>query len=247
MEEIGGPSASLSNFRILYLITQMVGGAIIILVGSWIGVHLGGLAWTRYPSIQFNWHPLLMVIGMVFLYGNSILIYRGFRFARKKPLKIAHATIHALAFLLTVIALIAAFDSHNLARPRPIPNLYTLHSWVGLIAVILFGFQYLFGFVSYLYPQMKEPIKEMYMPIHIFFGLTGFVFAIVACLLGLLEKAIFSIPDYAQLSPPGVLVNTIGLLIIVFGGLVIYLATESSYKRQALPDDVILLTGGTSE
>lgn len=156
MDNNGASVGSYSNFRILYLITQMVGVTIVVLVSSWIGVHLGGLGWTK-PSIQFNWHPLLMSLGMIFLYGNcefelvflwtsvsyffdfsAILVYRGFRYARKKPLKITHATIHGLAFLFTVVALIAVFDSHNLAKP-PIPNMYSLHSWVGMAAVVLFS------------------------------------------------------------------------------------------------------------
>ncbi|XP_053687592.1 plasma membrane ascorbate-dependent reductase CYBRD1 [Sabethes cyaneus] len=244
--ENNGPSAgSYNNFRVLYLITQMVGATIVILVGSWIGAHLNGLAWTSQPSVQFNWHPLLMTMGMIFLYGNSILIYRGFRYARKKPLKITHAVIHGLAFIFTVIALVAAFDSHNLANP-PRPNMYTLHSWVGMAAVVIFGLQYVFGFVSYLFPGVRDTLRATYMPIHVFFGVFGFVLAITACLLGLLEKAIFSINNYSQLPPQAVLVNMIGLLMVVYGCLVVFLVTEPMYKRKPLPEDVMLLTHSAS-
>jgi cytochrome b-561 len=62
----------LVNFRLLYLITQMIGVVIAILVASWIGIHLKGFGWDYdAPSVLFNWHPILMSIGMVFLYGNG--------------------------------------------------------------------------------------------------------------------------------------------------------------------------------
>lgn len=245
MDNNGPSAASLNNFRILYMITQMVGVTIIILMSSWIGVHLGGLAWTSQPSVQFNWHPLLMSLGMIFLYGNSILVYRGVRYARKKPLKVTHAVIHGLAFLFTVIALVAAFDSHNLAKP-PIPNMYSLHSWVGMAAVIIFSLQYVFGFASYLFPGVREPLRAAYMPVHVFFGLFGFVLSVAASLLGLLEKAFFSINNYGQLPAPAVLVNMMGLLLIVYGALVVFLVTEPTYKRKPLPEDVMLLTHSSS-
>lgn len=66
-----------------------------------------------------------------------MLIYRTQRNMRKKNLKLIHAGIMLFIVVLTVIALVAAFDSHNLASP-PIPNMYSLHSWVGLTSVILF-------------------------------------------------------------------------------------------------------------
>ncbi|XP_053672632.1 plasma membrane ascorbate-dependent reductase CYBRD1 [Anopheles nili] len=246
MDNSPPPPSALNNFRIMYLVTQLVGITIIILVSCWIGIHLNGLGWSSRPSLQFNWHPLLMSVGMIFLYGNSILIYRGFRYARKKPLKIMHATIHAAAFIFTVIALVAVFDSHNLAKPRPIPNMYTLHSWVGLSAVLLFSLQYVFGFSSYLFPGVREQLRSSYMPVHVFFGIAGFVMAIAAALLGLLEKAIFAVPDYAVLPPQGILINTIGLLFIVYGGLVVFLVTKYQYKRHPLPEDVMLLTHSAS-
>lgn len=59
----------LVNFRIFYLIAQMVGISIIILMGSWISICLGGFGWST-PAIEFNWHPMLMTIGMIYLFGN---------------------------------------------------------------------------------------------------------------------------------------------------------------------------------
>lgn len=159
-------------------------------------------------------------------------------------MKITHATIHALAFFFTVYGLIAAFDSHNYAKPS-IPNLYSLHSWIGLSAVIVFACQYVVGFIAFLFPMLKEPLRVFYMPIHIFFGLLGFVMAIAACLLGINEKAFFAMPngEYGQLPSQALLVNCIGLLIALYGSLVVYLVTEPSYKREPLPEDQMLLTG----
>jgi len=67
----------------------------------------------------------------------AMLIYRMQRNVRKRRLKLIHAGMMLFIVLLTVIALVAVFDSHNLA-PTPIPNMYSLHSWVGLTTVILF-------------------------------------------------------------------------------------------------------------
>lgn len=235
--------ARLVNFRLLYLITQLIGAFLLLLVISWVLIHLGGLGYDYdKPRILFNWHPICMSFGMIYLYGNSILIYRGFRYARKRSLKVTHATIHALAFIFTVFGLVAVFDSHNYAIPK-IPNLYSLHSWIGITAVAVFGCQYVAGFFCYLFPKVKENVRILYMPIHIFFGLLGFILALIATFMGLTEKAMFSIKDYENLPNEAILLNCIGLFTAIFGSLVIYLVTEQSYKREALPEDAMLLTG----
>jgi len=63
-----------------------------------------------------------------------------FRNEKKMSLKIAHAILQALALIISAVGLKAVFDSHNLA-PTPHANLYTLHSWIGLVTIILFGVQ----------------------------------------------------------------------------------------------------------
>lgn len=61
---------NLATFRLLYTVVQLIGLALIVTMAVWVFVFLGGLSWSATPSIQFNWHPLLMTIGMIFLYGN---------------------------------------------------------------------------------------------------------------------------------------------------------------------------------
>lgn len=156
-------SQSLKGFIPLLSLTEGCGVLLVSLVLVWTCYYRNGFSWRSNPQLEFNWHPLLMIIGLVFLYANgavyikvtsyvlynrmctiykyflltAMLIYRTQRNVRKRRLKLTHAGIMLFIVLLTVIALIAVFDSHNLASP-PIPNLYSLHSWVGLTTVILF-------------------------------------------------------------------------------------------------------------
>lgn len=76
---------------------------------------------------------------MIVLFA-AMLVYRTGRSRPKMQLKLWHGGVHGVAFVLSVIGLKAAFDSHNYAVP-PKANLYTLHSWLGLITVILFSSQ----------------------------------------------------------------------------------------------------------
>jgi len=241
-----------TGFVPVYGIAQISGFMAVVLMGIWTGHHLGGFSWQSDPQHEFNWHPMLMTLGMIYLYGNGILMYRMFRNERKRKLKLLHASIMIIIFLLTVIGLKAVFDSHNLKPCKnasvegdycPVPNLYSLHSWLGLMTVILFLFQWLAGLVTFLFPGLASHLRSSYLPLHTFFGLLIFVSACATALLGITEKAILSLQGaYSERDPSGVVANWIGLLIVVFCALVVYLVANPRFKRLTRPEDELLLT-----
>ena len=49
---------------------QILGILAMILTGVWMGKYLGGFAWDG-SGLEFNYHPLCMVISMVFLYSEG--------------------------------------------------------------------------------------------------------------------------------------------------------------------------------
>lgn len=230
--------ANTRNFLPIFISAQVVGLLAIILVISWTTSYLGGLSWS-VPATKFNWHPLLMVIAFVYLYGNSILIYRILRDEPKPKLKLIHAGINGLAFVLALIAQVAVFTFHN---DLNIPNLYSLHSWVGLGVMILFGSQLAGGAVLYLYPKTPANIRAMSMPLHVYGGVAMFGLAVVACLTGITEKALFKLQPggYGKLPSEAYVLNFLGIAIVVFALLVGYMVTLPDYKRRPLPEETQL-------
>ena len=91
------------------------------------------------------------------------MAYRIFRHVKKLYVKIIHACLLALSLILSSFGLKAVFDSHNRATP-PQDNLNSLHSWIGLTTVVLFGLQWVCGFVTFLFPKLSESIRRTYMP-----------------------------------------------------------------------------------
>ncbi|CAG5865591.1 unnamed protein product [Menidia menidia] len=216
-----------------------VGFVAIIFVLRWVLHFKEGLAWDGGLA-EFNWHPVLIVIGFVFLQGIAIIVYRlpWTWQCSKLMMKFIHAGLNSAAFIFAVVALVAAFDFHNTAK---IPNMYSLHSWLGLLAVILYGLQLVIGIGMYLIPLTPVSWRAAFMPIHVYSGLFLFTSVIAVALMGITEKLIFGLsnPKYKDSPPEAIFVNVLGLLLVVFGALILWIATRTPWKR---PSDQILHT-----
>lgn len=232
----------MENFRqflIALCAAATVGVVSIIFVLRWVLHFKEGLAWDGGLA-EFNWHPVLIVIGFIFLQGTAIIVYRlpWTWQCSKLIMKFIHAGLNLLAFILAVISLVAVFDFHNAAK---IPNMYSLHSWLGLIAVILYCLQLVLGVGMYLIPITPMSWRAAFMPLHVYSGLLIFTGVIAVALMGITEKLIFGLsnPKYKDSPPEAIFVNVLGLLLVVFGALILWIATRTSWKR---PSDQTLHT-----
>lgn len=225
--------ADMRYFTWLVLASQVLGVLCVVLVAVWMGHFEGGFAWDA--EYVFNYHPLFMVIGMIFLYGDGILAYRVFRNDKKLYIKILHAGIHVAALIFGAVGLKAVFDSHYMTNTA---NLYSLHSWVGLTVVVAFGLQWLLGFFAFLTPAAGIAIKRFYMPYHRFWGAVLLALAGATALVGITEKMVFHHKlTYPTKDPLGILVNFLGVFIIAFVVLVVYLVTKQEYRRPPAPEE----------
>ncbi|KRX45125.1 putative cytochrome b561, partial [Trichinella murrelli] len=218
-------------FNAICTISHLLGISTATLIGIWMGVHGGGFDWNGNWKSQFTFHPLFMALGLQFLFGEAILIFRMFPFTNKKLLKIGHGVLHASAMVLFAFALIAAFRSHSTAA---IPDLYTFHSWIGIALVACYVLQFLFGLVIFFLPVIGESIRKMYLPIHKVAGIIMFIVSSATCLTGITEKAAWSVADWKLFSPEGLLVNFSALSLILYSISVTYLVMCNRFKRISL-------------
>ncbi|XP_013405376.1 cytochrome b561-like [Lingula anatina] len=239
-DEIQPQPTSLRFFTLFVVLSQILGVLVVVMVGVWMGHFHGGFGWMENPGLEFNYHPLFMVLGLVFLYGDAMLAYRVFRYERKLYIKIVHTCLHAGAIIFAAVGLKAVFDSHNLAKPKPIANLYSWHAWMGLATVILFASQFVFGFVSYLWPKLSQNARELYMPLHRFWGMAIYVMAIATAFMGMIEKIGFIGLTSSLQDPERLLTNMLGLALLCLGLVVIYVVSHPDYKRQPLAEEQTL-------
>ncbi|XP_015360273.1 transmembrane ascorbate-dependent reductase CYB561 [Marmota marmota marmota] len=248
MESGLGPVSTPGALPYYVAFSQLLGLTVVAMTGAWLGLYRGGIAWEG--TLQFNVHPLCMVIGMIFLQGDALLVYRVFRKEAKRTTKALHGLLHVFAFIIALVGLVAVFDYH---KKKSYADLYSLHSWFGILVFVLYFVQWFMGFSFFLFPGASFSLRSRYRPQHIFFGATIFLLSVGTALLGLKEALLFKLgSQYSTFQPEGVLANVLGLLLACFGVTVLYILAQADWKRppqaeeQALSMDFKTLTEGDS-
>ncbi|XVF12484.1 hypothetical protein REPUB_Repub08aG0122600 [Reevesia pubescens] len=210
------------GFRALHLTivphALAVAGAVMVLV--WCIYFRGGLAWeSSNKSLIFNIHPVLMLIGFIILGGEAIMSYKSLPL-RKEVKKVIHLVLHAIALILGIIGIYTAFKYHN---ESSIANLYSLHSWIGIAIIVLYGIQWIYGFLVFFYPGGSAGLRSESLPWHVLLGLFVYILAVGNAAIGFLEKLTFlENTGLAKYGAEAYLVNFTAIVTILYGAFVIF-------------------------
>ncbi|KFP77908.1 Cytochrome b reductase 1, partial [Apaloderma vittatum] len=186
---------------------------------------------------------------LVSVLSSAIIVYRlpWTWKCSKLLMKFIHAGLNTIAMILAIVSMVAVFDFHN---AKNIPNMYSLHSWIGLTAVTFYSLQLFLGFAVFLLPFAPVPLRAALMSIHVYSGLTIFATVIAAALTGITEKLLFTLksPAYSTSPPEATFVNCLGLLLVIFGALILWMASRPHWKRPPEKNARVLQPiGGTPE
>lgn len=222
------------RFPTITMMVRVIGVLVAAFVLIWTFHFRGGLALSSdNKSLIFNVHPVLLVIGLVLLNGEAMLAYKTVS-GTKSFRKIVHLTMQSMAFCLSTIGVWAAYKFHS---EKGVDHFYTLHSWLGLTCLFLFGTQWAAGFYTFWYPGGSINSRAALLPWHVFFGIYIYALAVATTATGILEKATF-LQMHNITSPystEAYLVNSLGMLVVVLGGCVILaIVTPMSAKGDAL-------------
>ncbi|XP_078431261.1 cytochrome b561/ferric reductase transmembrane protein family isoform X1 [Wolffia australiana] len=176
-------------------------------------------------------HPLLMVIGFILLTGEAILVHRTMESWSRGTRKAAHLALQAAAFSFGVFGIWAKFR----ASEGLLANFLSLHSWMGLLCLSLFGAQWVAGFVNFWHRGEGRTTRAGVLPWHVFLGLYTYGLAVATAETGLLEKLIFLQAARGgaarRRSTEPVLVNALGVALALLGGVVVLAAVSPKSGR----------------
>jgi hypothetical protein len=151
----------------------------------------------------FSYHPFFMTLGMILFSIMALNSYAILPLTHKLQ-KLIHVLFHSLAIICFSIGLHFVVSNHNGNNPTSTysANLFSLHSWCGLAAMVIYAQNFLMGFYSFITTIPKLSFVKRYMPSHLKLGIFSLCLSMAAVVSGITELKICSYAvDTADINP----------------------------------------------
>ena len=177
----------------------------------WVTIELGGLG-SRGAKL-FNWHPVLASCAMLVLFPHGILSWRSANGSNGAQTKWIHAVLLSTAFILLNVAVSMAFFSHV---QQKLPNFYSLHSWIGMLAIGTMKGNIVGGLLSSFSTYVRS--MKLVSQVHRLSGVLACVFGFTAMLLGFAKEQEFVVQKSGKpLGPSAIIGGALGLISLLVG------------------------------
>jgi len=207
-----------------FCVSQLLAVMVVVLMGLWgssLDMGLGGYTWGGESYNDNNTHALLMVIGMVVLFGEAAIVFRSFTCISKYKAKVLHSILLTAGFLCIIAGMTVVITLYN---KKNMTHFHSIHSWCGLVTIVMFTLQLLLGFLVFMWPVgIPQSLKKNYHKIHLFCGSLIWSLVMASCLTGINEKLIYKgnngkykANSYQTMEPMFVVGNILGLTIILY-------------------------------
>eukprot|EP01041_Mallomonas_annulata_P013307 gene13307-28193_t len=198
--------------------------------------YLGGLQ--KEPEASEMWHIILMTVSMGFCLVQAILAYRLLPFGHTVD-KYLHGIINLAGLICAFIGIAKIVHNRNEEHSPP-RHFISLHSWLGLITLVLYVQNYVFGFIHFALPLLSPKMKKLYLPNHKFLGLMTLGAAVVTMIAGMVHvdetwKDGNPATEYSKFPPGKKIGNGLGVILLIMVILV-------AFAIQDFPTDDLKVT-----
>uniref|UniRef100_A0A7S4K7M4 Cytochrome b561 domain-containing protein n=1 Tax=Guillardia theta TaxID=55529 RepID=A0A7S4K7M4_GUITH len=229
---------------LVWLLPRVCALALLGIVIAWVILAEGGFGTSS--AALFGWHALGMTLFLIAT-SEGILI-KSFPLWSRMDLWMGHVAFHLLGIICALLGLVAIIQYKSLSGQGngtptcpmtgclestgqagldgtfPFSTMYSAHSWMGVLCLLLWGGQLAGGVASSLYPWRGPEQREAAKKHHRFFGQALYVLLIATCCMGLQDMQSSDLAGfgYGIYSSPSLLACGASLVISIYGLTTLY-------------------------
>uniref|UniRef100_A0A914CPR2 Cytochrome b561 domain-containing protein n=1 Tax=Acrobeloides nanus TaxID=290746 RepID=A0A914CPR2_9BILA len=231
------------RFDYFVTLTHGIGITMLVLNAFYFGTSRGGFTWNGHLRIYqqgfINFHGFLMTAGFIFCQGEALIIYRVYRYEPKNVTKFLHVALHLCSLACAAVALTAIVKEKVMTTNI---QMYSFHSWVGVIVISMYCIQFIVGFFNFAFPRTGYKVRSWIMPGHKWVGSLIFKLSAANVLMGHQGYACFGIDQWCNPlhncpKNMGIVLNFSVISILFYAICVIIIITKKNWSRRITNDE----------
>lgn len=118
-------------------------------------------------------HGALMTTAIITLSGFGFTAFRNLPIKDKFVRKAIHASCNFSAFVVMAVGI---YIIHDHKEKSGFPHFTSVHSWLGMLTIVMFGLMFIFGAVAFnpFSDFPNEKVRRILKPFHVFLGVGVF-------------------------------------------------------------------------